>query len=201
MKPSNSKIPTLQVPAAAEKASPLPPPKAKSEIFKLTRNLTAICIPDGRIEQLTEGTEAYLTQALGSSFTIAVNHQLFRIDGEDGDAIHQQPRPMIDAKLLADPVNEATVKAILKTCYDPEIPVNLLDLGLIYKVSVTDKNVHIQMTLTNPGCGMGEVMVQDIRRKLLKLKQVGNIDIQLVFTPPWSRDMISTAGQLALGLL
>lgn len=150
---------------------------------------------------LPAGAEAYLTQALGASFTISVQHQLYRIDGDCGDAIQQPPRPSLDPALLQQPINEDTIKAVLKTCFDPEIPVNLWDLGLIYKITIKSNQVSIEMTLTNPGCGMGEVLIQDIKQKLDKLDAVESANIKLVFDPPWSRERISTAGQLALGLL
>jgi hypothetical protein len=141
---------------------------------------------------------------LGSAYTIEHGGNLYRVDGEDGDALGRTKRSGLPEDLAHAEVNETTINSILKTCFDPEIPVNLMDLGLIYRVAVIDgaqKRIEIDMTLTAPGCGMGDVLVQDIKQKLKRLPNVGDVVINLVFDPPWARNMISTAGQLALGLL
>lgn len=204
MNPSNSRIPTLQLDADAGRAFRSPLKTQPSEITEVARDLSAIRIPDGAVIGIPALSKIRITQALGSSYTLEHGGNLYRIDGEDGDAIQQPKRSGLPQNLADAPVNADTITSILKTCFDPEIPVNLIDLGLIYRIDVTDstpKKIAIDMTLTAPGCGMGDVLVQDIQQKLKRLPDVGEVVIQLVFDPPWARDKISLAGQLSLGLL
>lgn len=202
MKPSNSRIPTLNLNVDAERVSPLPINKPQKTIdFTIQRDVEAISIPDGNITCLHKGTKGKVTQALGSSYTVGVQGRLFRIDGEQGDAIEQPKRGLLSEELAQKDLTEDSVRAVLKTCFDPEIPVNLLDLGLIYQIRVQTNSVEIDMTLTAPGCGMGEVLVQELTHKLKKIRSVKQVKVNLVFDPPWDRSMISTAGQLELGLL
>lgn len=168
----------------------------------LTRDVRGIIVPDGQWISLEKGTPISITQALGSSYTIAVDGRLVRLDGEDGDAIGQEKKGLLSADLAKQPLNEETLKAILKTVYDPEIPVNIVDLGLVYAISQpTPTQVSVDLTLTAPGCGMGEVLIQEIEMKLKKHPAVEKAVVNLVFDPPWDRSMLSTAAQLELGLL
>ena len=208
MSPSNSKIPTLQLDADAGRVFRSPLKSPPSEIIEVSRDIQTIRIPDGAFIPIPQGSKVRITQALGSAYTVEHGGNLYRVDGEDGDALCRPKRSGLPDNLQNAEVSVATINSILKTCFDPEIPVNLMDLGLIYRVAVVDlsldtprKRIEIDMTLTAPGCGMGDVLVQDIKQKLKRLPQVDDVVVNLIFDPPWARHMISTAGQLALGLL
>lgn len=208
MSPSNLKIPTLQLDADAGRAFRSPLKSNPSEVIEVTRNIQAIRIPDGAFINIPVNSKVRITQALGSAFTVEHGGNLYRVDGEDGDALGKPKRSGLPQNLQDAEVSVATVNSVLKTCYDPEIPVNLLELGLIYRVDVIElpnntphKRIEIDMTLTAPGCGMGDVLVQDIKQKLKRLPHVDDVVVNLVFDPPWARHMISTAGKLVLGLL
>jgi probable FeS assembly SUF system protein SufT len=203
MNPSNSRIPTFNLDADAGKASP----STRNRIGKavdtvLTRDIRGIIVPDGQWIDLEMGTAVSITQALGSSYTIAVDGRLVRLDGEDGDAIGQEKKGLLSEDLVNRPLNEETIRGILKTVFDPEIPVNVVDLGLVYGVKQpSPAEVWIDLTLTAPGCGMGEVLIQEIEMKLKKHPSIEKAVVNLVFDPPWNRSMLSTAAQLELGLL
>ena len=171
------------------------------------RSVAVEAIPSGAPLTLQAGQLAQITQALGGSFTLAVEGQLVRLKGQDADAIGKQPPAALDipADLHIDAL-EPLVWEQLRTCYDPEIPVNIVDLGLIYRCEVTPIDAHgdvqvvIDMTLTAPGCGMGESIANEVCDKVLALPRVGEITVNLVFTPPWDRSRMSEAALLALGL-
>ena len=203
MNPSNSRIPTFNLDVDAGKASP----STRNRIGKavdtvLTRDIRGTIVPDGQWIDLEMGTAVSITQALGSSYTIAVDGRLVRLDGEDGDAIGQEKKGLLSEDLVNRPLNEETIRGILKTVFDPEIPVNVVDLGLVYGVKQpSPAEVWIDLTLTAPGCGMGEVLIQEIEMKLKKHPSIEKAVVNLVFDPPWNRSMLSTAAQLELGLL
>ncbi len=164
------------------------------------------CIPDGRAADLPPGTPAQITQALGGSFTLWVEGQLMRLRGADADAIGKPVPvgPTAPTDLGPDGLR-GLVWETLKTCYDPEIPVDIVDLGLVYVCDVLPMDdgqfrVSVKMTLTAPGCGMGEVIADEVRNKVLALPQVGEATVELVFDPPWDRSMMSEAALLTLGL-
>jgi len=164
------------------------------------------CIPDGRAADLPPGTPAQITQALGGSFTLWVEGQLMRLRGADADAIGRPVPvgPTAPTDLGPDGLRDL-VWETLKTCYDPEIPVDIVDLGLVYVCDVLPMDdgqfrVSVKMTLTAPGCGMGEVIADEVRNKVLALPQVGEATVELVFDPPWDRSMMSEAALLTLGL-
>lgn len=172
----------------------------------LTRDVEAIRIPMGDALMLAAGSEVLITQALGGSFTVLVANQsgLFRINGADGDALG---REVAKAGEAGDgPFDEAQVWAQLRECYDPEIPVNIVDLGLIYSVETSDdpsgrgKAVSVRMTLTAPGCGMGPSLAADAEQRILTVSGVASASVQLVWDPPWSPDRISPAGKEKLGM-
>lgn len=167
------------------------------------------CIPDGRAADLPAGTPAQITQALGGSFTLWVEGQLMRLRGADADAIGK-PVPAVDLAPAAPTDSgpegvSSLVWQTLKTCYDPEIPVDIVELGLVYACEVRPMDdgrfhVTIKMTLTAPGCGMGEAIADEVCDKVLAMPQVGEIDVHIVFDPPWDQSMMSEGAMLTLGL-
>jgi probable FeS assembly SUF system protein SufT len=172
----------------------------------LTRDVEAIRIPMGDAHILPAGSEVMITQALGGSFTVLVANQagLFRIAGADGDALGKN---VTACGAAADgPFAEEQVWARLRECYDPEIPVNIVDLGLIYSVDVSDdasgqgKAVSVKMTLTAPGCGMGPSLAADAEQRILSVSDVTRANVELVWDPPWSPERISMAGREKLGM-
>lgn len=178
-----------------------------SEPFTLSRATEAALIPAGDVVQLPPGTIGYITQSLGGSFTVYVDGSLFRIAGGDADALGKEipKRPELPADASREDV-EAIVWSQLKTCYDPEIPVNIVDLGLIYACELDEsdpdnRKVAVQMTLTAPGCGMGEFLVADVRDKLEMIPTVARADVELVFDPPWNHTMMSESARLQTGMM
>ena len=178
-----------------------------NEPFTVSRDVKAIIIPAGEELLLRAGTSGFITQALGGSFTVYVEGNLFRIAGVDADAIGKEPVPPPE---VPDNASDADIEAViwnqLKTCYDPEIPVNIVDLGLIYRCDVTplgngERSVEVDMTLTAPGCGMGEVLVQDAQEKIAIIPTVANVKVELVFDPPWNVGMMSDEARLQTGLM
>jgi probable FeS assembly SUF system protein SufT len=171
--------------------------------ISLTRDVDAVQIPSGNHVSLPAGTLVIVTQQLGDSFTVYVVHQagLFRVRGEDGDALGLSK---IESVLRPTEFSEDAIWAQLRECYDPEIPVNIVDLGLVYSVNVADepagKRVHVQMTLTAPGCGMGPTLARDAEQRILSLPGVVAATVELVWEPPWSPELISPAGKEKLGM-
>jgi len=169
------------------------------------RDVDAIQIPDGTPLVVPPETEGWLMQVLGGNFTVrlATGH-LVRVNGVDADAIgHEVPDEARLPESAAGDFDEEMVWDQLRTCYDPEIPVNIVDLGLIYGCEVSDngtgKRVAIQMTLTAPGCGMGQVLKDDVEYKVKQLPGVSEAEVDLVFDPPWSPERMSEVAQLELG--
>jgi probable FeS assembly SUF system protein SufT len=170
------------------------------------RDCEVVMIPSGELVTLPAGTAGYITQALGGSFTVFVDGNLFRVDGTDADAIGKQP---VHPPQLPDDATEEDVEKLvweqLKTCFDPEIPVNIVDLGLVYSCKLgSDGNggrrVAVEMTLTAPGCGMGPILVEDVRSKISIIPTIGEVDVDLVFEPPWNHMMMSEAAKLETGM-
>jgi len=177
------------------------------ENVTLSRDVVGVLIPAGTRVELPEGAEATITQALGGSYTVQMQGHLFRIDGKDGDAIGKQPQGALE---LAPDAGEAEVeKAVwqqMKTCYDPEIPIDVVELGLIYECRLEPAEgggwrVRVVMTLTAPGCGMGDVLVADVKSKVQQISGVREAEVELVFDPPWTREMMSEAAQLQAGFI
>ena len=176
----------------------------------LNRDCDAILIPVGTPLNLSEGTAVLVTQALGGSYTVNVNGNLARIDAKNADAlgfdVENSTVANTKKEIIGDgTVNEQSVWDQLKTCYDPEIPINIVELGLIYKCDITplgtDGNqIDITMTLTSPGCGMGDYLADDIRSKILALPNVAKVNVDVTFEPPWSYDMMSEAAKLETGM-
>ena len=178
-----------------------------NEPITLERDVTATMIPIGESLTLREGTPGFITQALGGSFTIYVEGNLFRIAGVDADAIGKEPvLPPAVPEDASDKDIEDVIWKQLKTCYDPEIPVNIVDLGLIYRCDVTplpngQRAVSVDMTLTAPGCGMGEILVQDAQEKIAVIPTIESVSVELVFDPPWNQNMMSDEAKLQTGLM
>ena len=178
-----------------------------NEPITLERDVRAVIIPAGEELLLRAGTSGFITQALGGSFTVYVEGNLFRIAGIDADALGKEPTPPPE---VPDNPSDADIEAViwnqLKTCYDPEIPVNIVDLGLIYRCEVKalgngERSVDVDMTLTAPGCGMGDILVQDAREKIAIIPTVADVKVELVFDPPWNQSMMSDEARLQVGLM
>ena len=169
--------------------------------------MKAIIIPAGDEVTLREGTSGFITQALGGSFTIYVEGNLFRVSGLDADALGKDP---VSVPKVPDNATDSDIEAViweqLKTCYDPEIPVDIVNLGLVYRCDITalgngQRAVSVDMTLTAPGCGMGEVLVADAREKIAIVPTVSDVIVELVFDPPWDVSMMSDEARLQTGLM
>ncbi len=189
------------------------PPMNTPDKVVLKRDVEAAVVPVGTKVTLLAGETAYITQALGGTYTVVVNGNMFRVSGTDADALG------LEAAAAAAPVKapakpqtreevEQAVWSVLKTCYDPEIPVNIVDLGLVYDCQVEplttppgSYRVDVKMTLTAPGCGMGPVIQQDAQTKVLSLENVDEVNVELVWDPPWSQAMMTEAAKLELGLM
>lgn len=177
------------------------------ETVKLTRNLNAIQIPFGIPAELPENSEVTITYSLGGAYTITSEGNMYRVDGKDADALGKE-KPAFNLSENEDTTLENKAWAALRTCYDPEIPVNIVDLGLVYGVDIdkleNDQNKHhvvIRMTLTAPGCGMGPFITEDAKQKVLSLQEVETVEIDMVFDPPWDRSMMSEQAKLELGMM
>ena len=177
-----------------------------SEPFKLDRDVDAIAVPTGETIELPAGVVGYITQALGGSFTIFVDGSMFMILGHNADALGKEPLP---APKLPENATQADVESAvwdqLRTVYDPEIPVSIVELGLVYECEVKPSDagyqVFIEMTLTAPGCGMGDVLVSDAAAKIKLIPEIEKVDCQIVFDPPWDQSMMSEEAKLETGML
>ena len=180
---------------------------ADREVVTLTRDVNIVTIPDGHHGTLNKGQDVTIHQALGSNYTVITDYgHMVRIAGTDADALGKE------AHELHTLVSETDTKAVeqncwevMKTVYDPEIPVNIVDLGLVYNCDVTSNaaggnDVHIKMTLTAPGCGMGPVIQSDVEKCVRGLPGVNTVNVEVVLDPPWSREMMSEVAQVQLGL-
>ncbi|MDX1405903.1 MAG: putative Fe-S cluster assembly protein SufT [Woeseiaceae bacterium] len=177
------------------------------EPVTLSRDVNAVIIPAGEPLTLREGMTGFITQALGGSFTVYIEGNLFHIAGSDADALGKEPIP--PPEVPDNPTDEDIEKVIweqLKTCYDPEIPIDIVNLGLVYRCDVKklpngERSVSVDMTLTAPGCGMGEILVQDAREKIAIVPTVADVSVELVFDPPWNQSMMSEEARLQTGLM
>jgi probable FeS assembly SUF system protein SufT len=176
----------------------------------LKRDCPAVLIPAGTKITLQAGEPVVITQALGGSFTVVIHGNMARIDARDADALGQEPAAAPVETAAAAPaaaaVSQEQVMEKLRTCFDPEIPVNIVDLGLVYDLQIQPlpdggNRVEIKMTLTAPGCGMGPVLQQDVEAKVSAIPGVKEAGVFLVWDPPWSRDMLSEAARLELGMM
>lgn len=178
-----------------------------NEMIALSRDCEAVQIPSGNKIQLSRGLKVMITQSLGGTFTVMTEDgYMVRIQSKDADAIGQTPAE----SNAVTPTDEKDIGKLvweqLKTCYDPEIPIDIVELGLVYDCQITvlsegEHKVDIKMTLTAPGCGMGDVLSKDVQTKLLSVPGVKEANVQLVWDPPWNMERMSDAAKLHLGML
>ncbi len=179
-----------------------------NEPVTLRRDLDALTVPAGIPERLERSSLVYITQAMGGSFTIYFEGNLYRVAGKDADALGRDvpPVPVLQPGATDDDFR-TLVWDQMRTVYDPEIPINIVDLGLVYDCHiVTDpqsgsRTIDVQMTVTAPGCGMGEILVEEVREKISLLPTVAAVAVELVYDPPWNQSMMSEAARLEAGLL
>lgn len=178
--------------------------------INLSRDCKVILIPSGEESTLPAGSPVIITQSLGGTYTVATQTGLARIAEADADALGMEaeakPEPAKPAAGAGGGVKEDDVWAQLKNVYDPEIPVNIVDLGLVYDLSLGKGEsggiaVHVKMTLTAPGCGMGPTIAADARSRILTVPGVESAEVELVWSPPWNQGMITEAGRMKLGLV
>jgi len=178
-----------------------------SEPVALKRDVDVTLVPDGFQVTLNVDSLVYITQAMGGSFTVYFEGNLFRVGGLDADALGKEPiQPPDLPQNASDDEFETLVWEQMKSVYDPEIPINIVDLGLIYdcrisKLPDSKRYVYVEMTLTAPGCGMGDILVQDVRERVGIIPTISKVDVELVLDPPWNQTMMSEAAQLEAGLL
>ena len=178
----------------------------ENEPFVVSREVKAVIVPAGVEVNLKPGQSGYITQALGGSFTVYMEGNLFRISGEDADAIGKEA---IKAPELPPNATENDVRELawaqMRTCYDPEIPINIVDLGLVYDCAVQPnddgtRTVEVRLTLTAPGCGMGDILVDDVKDKIERIPTVREAHVELTFDPPWNQSMMSEEARLQTGM-
>jgi len=179
---------------------------SERETIILTRDVNVVMIPDGNHGTLSKGKEVTIHQSLGDNYTVVTEHgHMVRISGTDADALGKESHTLHTLVSETDAMAvEKNCWEVMKTVYDPEIPVNIVDLGLVYQCQVDPvaegNSVHIKMTLTAPGCGMGPVIQGDVEKSVRALPGVSSVNVEVVLDPPWSRDMMSEVAQVQLGL-
>jgi len=171
--------------------------------IRLIRDVEANMVPSGDKVTLVAGNLVQITQSLGGNYTIVINGNMAQISAKNADALGIEVE-MPDSDSISSEFSEQLIWDQLKTCYDPEIPVNIVELGLIYDLNIKDgekgKKIDIKMTLTAPGCGMGPVISDEVDRKINALEDVENVNVELVWEPQWDQGMMSEAAQLELGM-
>lgn len=179
----------------------------ENEAFVLSRNTAAVMVPSGDAIELKAGLSGFITQALGGSFTLYIEGNLYRLAGENADAIGKQ---VLKPPELPPGATEEDIRQLawqqMRSCYDPEIPINIVELGLVYECEVLPnedgtRDLAVKMTLTAPGCGMGDVLVQDVKEKIEIIPTVREAKVELVFDPPWNQSMMSEAARLQTGMM
>ncbi|HKF48905.1 MAG TPA: putative Fe-S cluster assembly protein SufT [Terracidiphilus sp.] len=176
-----------------------------ADLIELKRDCEAIAIPSGLRQTLPSGTPVRIVQSRGGDYTVSTErHAMFRIDGADADALGLSPRQPAELSPREGPLTEEMVWSVLRTVYDPELPVNVVDLGLIYSCAIAPrpeggKSIAVRMAMTSPGCGMSNVLKSDVERKLSQLPEVEEARVEVVFDPPWSPDRMTEEARLQLG--
>ena len=180
-----------------------------TEPVTLSRDVQSAVVPVGTKVTLLKGELAYITQSLGG-YTVVVNGNMFRLDAKDADALGLEVAQKVHDPNATPRSKEDLEKEVwnqLKSCYDPEIPVNVVDLGLIYDCVLTPEGAagsyraDVKMTLTAPGCGMGPTLAADVQNRLLCLEEIDEANVELVWDPPWNQGMMTEAARLQLGLM
>lgn len=178
----------------------------QNEPVTFERDCDAVLIPVGEKVTLPQGATGFITQALGGSFTVYIEGNLFRVAGIDADAVGKEPiRPPEVPENASEEEFQSVVWDQMRTCFDPEIPINVVDLGLIYECTINrlesgGRHVDVKMTLTAPGCGMGDILMQDVREKIEIVPTVERADVEIVFEPLWNQSMMSEEARLEAGL-
>jgi len=173
--------------------------------LELRRDCEVIAVPSGQRQTLPAGTPVRIMQTRGGAFTVSNDiHAMFRIDGSDADALGLAP-PSTATQKLQGPLTDDMVWKALKSVYDPELPVNVVDLGLIYSCSIMNseqggKSITVRMAMTSPGCGMSNVLKSDVETKLKRLPEVTDANVEVVFDPPWTKARMSEGARLQLGM-
>ena len=174
-----------------------------NEAIRLLRDVDANMVPSGDEVKLLAGNLVRVTQALGGNYTILINGNMVQISAENADALGFKIEEKSDESVQKGDL-EQQIWDQLKTCYDPEIPINIVELGLIYGLDISDrdegKSVNIKMTLTAPGCGMGPMIAGEVERKGNGIESIEDVLVELIWEPQWNRDMMSEAAQLELGM-
>ena len=181
------------------------------EAITLTRDVEGTMVPAGTKVTLQKGGQAFIMQSLGGSYTVVVNGNMFRLEAKDADALGLAvaAKPVATGASTPKTPEELEQEAWgqMKTCYDPEIPINIVDLGLVYDchlvpLGAPDRyKAEVKMTLTAPGCGMGDAISQDVQNKLLSIEGIDEANVEVVFDPQWNQGMMSEAAKLQLGLM
>jgi probable FeS assembly SUF system protein SufT len=178
-----------------------------SEPVVVRREVQGLLVPSGVPVTLPLDSLVYITQAMGGNFTVYFEGNLVRVPGADADALGKEPIPVPTLPENAtDEQFEALVWEQLKTIYDPEIPINIVELGLVYECAIQrlatgERSVSLRMTVTAPGCGMGEILLEEAKQKIGMIPTVADVKVELVFDPPWNQEMMSEAARLEAGLL
>ena len=176
-----------------------------NKLITILRNCDATMIPAGEKIILIEGTHVRITQSLGDNFTVLVNGNLVKVSGEDADALGLENEIKNNKKVPARLATKDDIWEAMKQCFDPEIPVNIVDLGLVYDLAISGEkekqDIHVKMTLTAPGCGMGPSIAEDVKTRISALNGINNVEVELVWDPQWDRDMMSEDAKLQLGML
>ena len=174
---------------------------------ELTRDVQATLIPHGDPYTLDKGAKVTITHRLGGNFTVMTLNGMYRISAADADSLGEDDsQAPEDDCTNAEPADEDSIRDALRSVFDPEIPVNVVDLGLIYKINIDEEEegkrvANIDMTLTAPGCGMGPVIAEDCKGKVIKLSGIDEANVEIVWDPPWTQDLISETGKMELGMI
>ncbi|MCP9340021.1 MULTISPECIES: putative Fe-S cluster assembly protein SufT [Stutzerimonas] len=171
------------------------------EVVLTKREIAGRLVPSGTEVMVPADTFVTITQSLGGSFTVALNGNLVRIEGHNADGLGKQPLQNRFEETADGSINESQVWEAMRACYDPEIPVNVVDLGLIYDCRISGHRIDVLMTLTAAGCGMGQVIADDVKRKLQEVPNVEDVAVEITFDPPWNSDMLTDEAKLELGML
>ncbi len=183
---------------------------SSTEVISLSRDCDASLIPSGARTVIPSGAEVRITQSLGGAYTVWFDGGMARIENKDADALGKEVEVSPVAAPEGSPLTQEQIEQFIwkqmRTCYDPEIPVNIVDLGLVYDAAVTPRAeggalVEVKMTLTAPGCGMGATIAGDVEGKIRSIPGVGDVQVALVWDPPWNQGMMTEAAKLQLGLM